>query len=222
MVLVCTADESPLADLRRCGEAVGDAGFGDPDAAQCDAWRCHSVRSKRDLSREREPRARLPPGAAHRQEHRRPARQRQRRRRRSSDRTRSRWSDGQMLINFTRGGGPTCTLRQTPPTAAVRIPSMITDHIVVVGTKLIDAGDVYSQPVAFTSRHAASVRASRPHCMLDNQNYGYRIMARRDDDGPCRTATSASSRAAGSVAISFCSPSLVGLARVCAVVSRRP
>ena len=46
----------------------------------------------------------------------------------------------------------------------------------VVGPKLIDAGDVYSQPVAF--HHDASFCPnSRPECMLDNQNYGYRIMA---------------------------------------------
>src|SRR5438093_244466 len=48
-------------------------------------------------------------------------------------------------------------------------------HIVVVGTKLIDAGDVYAQAVSF--QHDKSFCPdSRPRCMLDNQNYGYRIM----------------------------------------------
>src|SRR5919204_687725 len=51
-----------------------------------------------------------------------------------------------------------------------------TNHIVVVGAKVIDAGDVYSQPVFF--HHDGSFcPTSRPRCMLDNQNYGYRIQA---------------------------------------------
>jgi adenylate cyclase len=55
-------------------------------------------------------------------------------------------------------------------------PELITDHIVVVGAKVIDGGDVYSQPVAF--KHDPNFcPTSRPKCMLDNQNYGYRIQA---------------------------------------------
>jgi adenylate cyclase len=83
--------------------------------------------------------------------------------------------DGQMLINFTNGGSPTCTYREIFQGGCAH-PETITNHIVVVGTKLIDAGDVYSQPVAF--RHESSFcPESRATCMLDTENYGYRIMA---------------------------------------------
>jgi len=83
--------------------------------------------------------------------------------------------NGQMLINFTRGTGPTCTYAQIF-TGGCPHPDLITNHVVVVGSKVIDAGDVYSQPVAF--HHDSSFcPKSRPRCMLDNQNYGYRIQA---------------------------------------------
>ncbi|SRR5712692_3675 len=79
----------------------------------------------------------------------------------------------QMLINFTRGSGPTCAYVDAYNQSCPH-PDLITNHIVVVGTKLIDAGDVYSQAVPF--QHDASFCSiSRPHCMLDSQNYGYRI-----------------------------------------------
>ena len=81
----------------------------------------------------------------------------------------------EMIINFTRGTGPTCTYGQIFQGGCPH-PEQITGHIVVVGTKLIDAGDVYSQPVSFGhDRNFCPV--SRPNCMLDNQNYGYRIQA---------------------------------------------
>jgi adenylate cyclase len=81
----------------------------------------------------------------------------------------------QMLIDFTRGTGPTCTYDEIFR-GGCQHPELITNHIVVVGTKLIDAGDVYSQPVSFP--HASSFcPQSRQRCMLDNQNYGYRIQA---------------------------------------------
>ena len=80
-----------------------------------------------------------------------------------------------MLINFTRGEGKFCSyfdaFNQSCPH-----PEKITDHIVVVGTKLIDGGDVYSQAVAF-QHPRAFCPGSRPQCMLDTQNYGYRIQA---------------------------------------------
>jgi adenylate cyclase len=80
-----------------------------------------------------------------------------------------------MLINYSLGGSPTCPYidafnGQCPH------PELITNHIVVVGTKLIDAGDVVSQPVAF-AHDAAFCPIERPRCMLDTQNYGYRVMA---------------------------------------------
>jgi adenylate cyclase len=81
---------------------------------------------------------------------------------------------GQMLVNFTKGGSPTCAYVDALNGSCPH-PESITDHIVVVGTKLIDAGDVYSQAVSFP-HDATFCPASRPKCMLDNQNYGYRIM----------------------------------------------
>src|ERR1700674_18016 len=81
----------------------------------------------------------------------------------------------QMLINFTRGAGSACAyvdaFNQSCPH-----PELITNHIVVVGTKLIDAGDVYSQAVSFT-HDSTFCSVNRPSCMLDTQNYGYRIQA---------------------------------------------
>ena len=79
----------------------------------------------------------------------------------------------QMLINFTRGGGPSCSY-QAAANASCPNPGLITGHIVVVGAKLIDGGDVYSQAVAFT-HDRTFCPPSRLRCMLDNQNYGYRI-----------------------------------------------
>ncbi|TMF64602.1 MAG: adenylate/guanylate cyclase domain-containing protein, partial [Chloroflexi bacterium] len=83
--------------------------------------------------------------------------------------------NNQMLINFTRGTGPTCTYGQIFQGGCPR-PDLITNHIVVVGAKVIDAGDVYSQPVDFV-HNASFCPEFRPRCMLDNQNYGYRIQA---------------------------------------------
>jgi len=80
-----------------------------------------------------------------------------------------------MLINFTRGTGPTCTYGQIFQGGCPR-PDLILNHIVVVGAKVIDAGDVYSQPVDFV-HNASFCPEFRPRCMLDNQNYGYRIQA---------------------------------------------
>lgn len=83
-------------------------------------------------------------------------------------------ANGQMLINFTNGRSPTCSY-----VAAVNghcpNPRLITDHIVVVGIKLVDADDIYSQAVSF--KHDPSFcPVSRQRCMVPNQNYGYRIM----------------------------------------------
>ncbi|HEY8841124.1 MAG TPA: adenylate/guanylate cyclase domain-containing protein, partial [Candidatus Dormibacteraeota bacterium] len=80
----------------------------------------------------------------------------------------------QMLINFTRGGGSSCSY-QDAENASCPQPEQITGHIVVVGSKLIDGGDVYSQAVGFTHDNSFCP-STRPRCMLDNQNYGYRIM----------------------------------------------
>jgi adenylate cyclase len=82
--------------------------------------------------------------------------------------------NGEMLVNFTNGKSPTCGYL-----AAYRghcpDPSLITDHIVVVGIKLVDADDIYSQAVSF-AHDLSFCPQSRPQCMVPNQNYGYRIM----------------------------------------------
>src|SRR5438552_17157609 len=80
---------------------------------------------------------------------------------------------GQMLINFSRGSSPSCSYVDAFNSACPQ-PDLITDHIVVVGTKLIDAGDIYGQAVSFP-HDASFCPVHRPRCMLDSQNYGYRI-----------------------------------------------
>ena len=82
--------------------------------------------------------------------------------------------DGQMLINFTNGKSSTCSYLDAYRKHC-RAPSLITDHIVVVGIKLVDADDVYSQAVSFV-HDSSFCPPSRPRCMVPNQNYGYRIM----------------------------------------------
>jgi adenylate cyclase len=82
--------------------------------------------------------------------------------------------NGQMLINFTKGTSPTCSYALAFR-GMCRSPSLITNHIVVVGLKLIDADDVYSQAVSF-EHDATFCPKSRTTCMVPNQNYGYRIM----------------------------------------------
>src|SRR5713226_2548535 len=82
--------------------------------------------------------------------------------------------NGEMLINFTNGKSPTCgyflAFNKRCPA-----PGLITGHIVVVGIKLVDADDVYSQAVSF-GHDQTFCPISRPKCMVPNQNYGYRIM----------------------------------------------
>jgi len=81
--------------------------------------------------------------------------------------------NGEMNVNYTLGGSPTCSFLNAFNEACA--PRLITNHIVVVGTKNIESGDIYSQPVPF--KHDASFcPQSRSNCMLDNQNYGYRIV----------------------------------------------
>src|SRR3989454_8977470 len=80
-----------------------------------------------------------------------------------------------MLVNLTRGSCSTCSYVDAYNSNCAH-PELITNHIVVVGTKLVDAGDVYSQAVAFPHDDSFCSR-NRPGCMLDTQNYGYRIQA---------------------------------------------
>ncbi len=81
---------------------------------------------------------------------------------------------GQMLINFTKGSSPTCSYMAAYNSGCPH-PELITDHIVVVGNKIIDVGEVYSQAVGFP-HDLSFCPTSRPGCLLDNQNYGYRIL----------------------------------------------
>jgi len=170
VVLVCTASAGPIEQLQ-VGEPIGDLGFGSPDPAN--AIRSMSIQVKNScLQNESNESAfvqalrvaeknsdpiEFSNGAASFGKHHIPL------------------ENGQMLVNSTLGGSPTCSYVDAL-NAACPHPNQITDHIVIVGTKLIDTGDVYSQPVSF--KHDSSFCPhERQQCMLDNQNYGYRIMA---------------------------------------------
>lgn len=169
VVLVCTSSDGPIDPLV-VGEPIGDLGFGTPDPAnavrgmqlqtsstclQNEAHESAMVQALRVADHVADPIS-VSGNVAQFGSHHIPL------------------VDGQMLINFTLGGSSTCSYidafnGQCPH------PDLITNHIVVIGAKLIDAGDVYSQPVSF--KHDSSFcPASRQQCMLDNQNYGYRIM----------------------------------------------
>ena len=170
VVLVCTASAGPIEQLQ-IGEPIGDLGFGTPDPAN--AMRSMSIQVKstclqneshesafvqalRIAEKDQDP-IDVSGGVAHFGKHRIPL------------------ENDQMLVNYTLGGSPTCSYVDAL-NAACPHPNLITDRIVVVGTKLIDTGDVYSQPVAF--HHDSSFcPQERQQCLLDNQNYGYRIMA---------------------------------------------
>jgi adenylate cyclase len=170
LVLVCTADVG-VYDEFQVGELIGERTLGIPDAAN--AIRGVKLRTPQTCSENesQEPAflqaLRISEGIAEPLEtsggaakfgpHRIPL------------------AGDQMLIDFTRGTGPTCTYAQIFKGGCPH-PDLITNHIVVVGTKLIDGGDIYSQPVAFT-HNASFCPESRVRCMLDTQNYGYRIQA---------------------------------------------
>src|SRR5579859_2159570 len=170
VVLVCTASDGPI-DQIQVGEPIGDLGFGTPDPAnairsmsiqvknsclQNEGGESAFVQALRIAEKIQDP-IDVNGSVATFGKHRIPL------------------ENGQMLVNYSLGGSPTCSYVDAL-NAACPHPNLITEHIVVVGTKLIDTGDVYSQPVAF--KHDASFcPQDRPQCLLDNQNYGYRIMA---------------------------------------------
>lgn len=84
--------------------------------------------------------------------------------------------DGQMLINFTDGKGA-ITCPYAVAYAGNCSPGAITNRIVVVGIKVLNADDVHSQAVAFDHTGGNFCPAHQPNtCMQPNQNYGYRIM----------------------------------------------
>ena len=169
VVLACTADAEPRPEFATVAAAVGDRALHVPDRAN--AMRGMALRQEKSCSanESNEPAFIQALGIAQKIDtaldingsvatfgpHRIPL------------------DSGQMLINFTRGTSPTCPYIDAFNHSCSH-PEVITNHIVVVGTKMIDAGDVYSQAVSF--KHDGSFcPASRPACMLPSQNYGYRI-----------------------------------------------
>jgi adenylate cyclase len=170
VVLVCTADDAPLSTFSSVAAAVGDRGLANPDAAN--AVRGVVLRPPRTCQENQagEPAfieaLRISEGIST------PL---------TLSDTEARFgphhiplAGDQMLINYTRGTNPTCLYIAAFHASCPR-PDLITNHIVVVGIKFIDAGDVYSQPVSF-KHDPTFCPATRRQCMLDNQNFGYRIM----------------------------------------------
>ena len=173
VVLVCTADNAPRGEFSTVAAAVGERGFGVPDHAN--AIRGVVLRpdpnSTCPENESAEPAfllaLRVAGGISSPVEV------------RGSEAAfgphRIPLVGNQMLINFTRGSGSGCAYVDAYNESCAH-PELITDHIVVVGTKLVDAGDVYPQAVAF-SHDASFCSDVRPNCMLDSQNYGYRMQA---------------------------------------------
>jgi len=173
VVLVCTADVSPFPEFSGVAAAVGERGLGTPDDANNvrgvvlrpdPSATCNENESDEPAFLEA---LRISTGIVDPLEL-------------NADATQATFGPhripmvgNQMLINFTRGGGPSCSY-QDAENASCPHPDQITGHIVIVGSKLIDGGDVYSQAVGFTHDNSFCP-TSRPRCMLDNQNYGYRI-----------------------------------------------
>jgi adenylate cyclase len=173
VVLVCTADVSPFPEFSGVAAAVGERGLGTPDDANNvrgvvlrpdPSATCNENESDEPAFLEA---LRISNGIVDPLEL-------------NADATQATFGPhripmvgNQMLINFTRGGGPSCSY-QDAENASCPHPDQITGHIVIVGSKLIDGGDVYSQAVGFTHENSFCP-TSRPRCMLDNQNYGYRI-----------------------------------------------
>jgi adenylate cyclase len=170
VVLVCTADDSPLPLFVNAAAAVGGRELGAPD--QANAVRGVPLQPAKTCAENRTGESafvqalRIAEGI--------------------SDPLTANGSDvnygrheiplvkGQMLINFTKGTSPTCGYALAF-SSRCKDPSLITNHIVVVGLKLVDADDVYSQAVSF-EHDPSFCPTSRPKCMVPNQNYGYRIM----------------------------------------------
>ena len=170
VVLVCTADDSPLSNFSAAAQAVGDRGLGAPDPAN--AVRGVPIRPAKTCSENTSGEPAFIQAL------------------RTAERSTALLTvnrdeaefgphhiplvNGQMLINFTNGKSPTCSYLLAFKGRCPH-PEVITGHIVVVGIKLVDADDVYSQAVSF-SHDLSFCPASRPQCMVPNQNYGYRIM----------------------------------------------
>ena len=173
VVLVCTADVSPFSDFTKVAAAVGERGLATPDDANnvrgvvlrpAPSETCSENEAAEPAFMQA---LRISQGITDALEV-------------NTSGTQATFGPhqiplvgNQMLINFTRGGGPTCRYQDAENSSCPH-PEQITGHIVVVGSKLIDGGDVYSQAVSFP-HDVTFCPPSRQRCMLDNQNYGYRI-----------------------------------------------
>ncbi len=170
VVLVCTADDFPLERFAGVAAAVGGRELGVPDSAN--AVRGVPIKPAKTCpdNKRREPAfvqaLRISEGISD------PL---------TVDGSQARLGNhviplinGEMLVNFTNGKSPTCGYLQASEGRCPE-PGLITNRIVVVGIKLIDADDIYSQAVSF-AHDKTFCPASRPQCMVPNQNYGYRIM----------------------------------------------
>ena len=174
VVLVCTADVAPRPEFATIAAAVGERNLAAPDAAGVIRGVSLRPQSTCPQNEADEPAflqaLRLATGISS------PLTI-------ASDRSSAQFGshriplvDGQMLINFTRGSAKSCSYFDAY-NASCPDPNLITNHIVVVGAKLIDAGDVYSQALSFPHPYSAGFcPMSRPVCMQDNQNYAYRII----------------------------------------------
>src|ERR1700682_3001131 len=174
VVLVCTADVAPSPEFSTVAAAVGDRSLAPPDAA--DVVRGAPLR---------------PPSTCPENEANEPAFVQALRLAAgigsslsiSGDRSSAQLGshhiplvDGQMLINFTRGSAKACSYVDAYNSSCPD-PSLITGHIVVVCTKQVDGGEVYSQALSFPHLYEAGFcPSSRKDCMQPNQNYGYRIL----------------------------------------------
>src|SRR6266849_695801 len=172
VVLVCTADEAPRPEFSTVAAAVGERGFGTSDAA--DSVRGVELRPKNTCPENEAQEPAFLQALRISQGMNAPLAINKAGTEATFGPHHIPLAGSQMLINFTKGGSPTCAYVDALNGSCPH-PESITDHIVVVGTKLIDAGDVYTQAVSFP-HDATFCPTSRRKCMLDNQNYGYRIM----------------------------------------------
>src|SRR5216684_1801712 len=172
VVLVCTADDAPRPEFSTVAAAVGERGFGTSDAA--DSVRGVELRPKNTCPENEAQEPAFLQALRISQGMNAPLAINKAGTEATFGPHHIPLAGGQMLINFTKGGSPTCAYVDALNGSCPH-PESITDHIVVVGTKLIDAGDVYTQAVSFP-HDATFCPTSRRKCMLDNQNYGYRIM----------------------------------------------
>ncbi len=141
VVLVCTADDAPRPEFSTVAAAVGERGFGTPDAA--DSVRGVELRPKNTCPENEAQEPAFLQALRISQGMNAPLAINKAGTEATFGPHHIPLAGGQMLINFTKGGSPTCAYVDALNGSCPH-PESITDHIVVVGTKLIDAGDVYT------------------------------------------------------------------------------